>query len=455
MVIIKRIFIGSVLSVILFLFLVSCKDPLTTAMEDDSSGTYLSAPSAFTFRAQRVDNLQWYDVPAELLYNGEYSLVYVENAGREKVGPDKAREIGQEFDSVIYSLIRTKFGEESDVDGNGKITILILDIIDGGDDSSYVAGYFHPGNAYSAESFPNSNEMDMIYMDMDPGVPGSEDFYITIAHEFQHLVNFFQKVFVQGSQTGQDTWINEGLSSAAEYLYKGSQVDTRIMLYNSSSYSARSEIQNGKNFLSWDMSLANYSTVYLFFQWLRIHAVNDDAIYKEILNSTYDDYRAVENSASARIFKGSWQEFLRAWFAANAVNAEAGIYGYENEIILSPPLYEYNKNTTASLNPGWGIYTAISEPAGMTPEGSIDYAGISTTGESVDPNSTEGYSGDILLSYNINPDPRGGSESTGVLPSFIPVPPSSSLLSRSISDQTAVKKIPVDVLFTPEGTIKE
>ena len=60
----------------------------------------------------------------------------------------------------------------------------------------------------------------MLYMDCNPGNPAATTFNLTMAHELQHLVNFNQKVFVQGSPAGQDTWINEGLSNAAEYVYR-------------------------------------------------------------------------------------------------------------------------------------------------------------------------------------------------------------------------------------------
>ena len=61
----------------------------------------------------------------------------------------------------------------------------------------------------------------------------------------------------------QDTWINEGLSSAAEYVYKGSHITDKINYYNAD---PNTYIAQGLNFLTWLNYYENYSTVYLFFQ---------------------------------------------------------------------------------------------------------------------------------------------------------------------------------------------
>lgn len=105
---------------------------------------------------------------------------------------------------------------------------MLLDIKDGFEPSSsvgYTAGYFYPVDMYSNTSLRQaninikSNETDMLYIDIYPGVPDSETTLSTVAHEFQHLVNF--GVSARRRSSVMDTWIDEGLSTAAEHLYLG------------------------------------------------------------------------------------------------------------------------------------------------------------------------------------------------------------------------------------------
>jgi hypothetical protein len=78
-----------------------------------------------------------------------------------------------------------------------------------------------------------------------------------------------------------DTWINEGLSTAAEYVYAGDPAG-RVRYYNDDPLGT---IQIGNNFFYWggiwdSDILADYTTAYLFFQWLRMHSSNGIGIYK-------------------------------------------------------------------------------------------------------------------------------------------------------------------------------
>lgn len=187
-----------------------------------------------TFYATNLTNGAAYAVTADIVYNGTRCKVY-KDRNDTGMNANAAAAMGQEFDNNIYGLMVNTFGTASDVDGDGKITILVLDIKDGGSDTSYVAGYFDPVNEFDSATSAEtrySNERDMLYMDSNPGADYPSAFKETMAHEFQHLISFNQKVFVQGSETGFDAWIDEGLSSAAERIYTGSQITDKIDYFN-------------------------------------------------------------------------------------------------------------------------------------------------------------------------------------------------------------------------------
>jgi hypothetical protein len=230
------------------------------------------------------------------------------------------------------------------------------------------------------------------------------------------------------------------LASAAEYLYGGQQKD-RIGWFNDDK---QETIQKGNNFFIWNGFwendlynpdlLSNYATVYLFFQWLRIHADNDNdsGIYGDIINSEYTDYRAVTSAARQKIssaFSGigdneaGWAELLGAWNAANRLRAgSASIYGYNEEIDLDFNWSYSADNNEVSLYPGEGVYSRILgtiDPSEGAP--AIRYLGLNSSG---DPVKSPPYSTTYLLTYNGSTS-NGGSAETGYAADLIPVPAAS------------------------------
>jgi len=252
--------------------------------------------------------------------------------------------------------------------------------------------------------------------------------YGTLAHEMQHLINH---VVTKGKRTfGMDTWIDEGLSTSSEYIWTGSQSTSRISYYNTDSSGG---IQNGNNFFVWGNAgrniLDEYSTVYLFFQWLRIHAQNDMEIYKKILYASDSDYRAVTKAAiEQRIIAGSgnpasdWSLLLRNWLAANFINASTGLYGYKSQISLSPKIKTGSgSNTGFQLLPGEAIYSV--NPNMPAASGFIKYAGLPARGSTAAPNETSSATSSVMLSYNINTNNSNSAATCYPYPNVMPVVP--------------------------------
>jgi len=290
--------------------------------------------------------------------------VYVEDVA--SVSAATAQAIADEFDSNIYHLIRDTFAHETDVDNNGTIILLLLDIRDGFEGSGgYIAGYY---DGTHIRSMANSNGAEMLFLDIYPAEAGSEGFYNTIAHEMQHLVNdaHYTRAYVY-----QDLWINEGLSSAAVYLYAGEQVQSRIDQYR---FAVDPTIRYGNNFFVWNgaweasgYQIANYATVYLFFQWLRIHASDGTGIYSDILNSSHGDYRSVTTVAAGSIDPSfsDWETLFSNWLHANLMHRPTGFKGYKNEIDADAPTCN-RTDPSWPLSQGEAIY-ASHGAAGYTP----------------------------------------------------------------------------------------
>ena len=302
-------------------------------------------------------------------------------------------------------------------DGNGKLTILLLDIRDGFNGSGgYTAGYFSHMNFYadltvSGGITHRSNERDMIYMDTVQAFQymSESDYFQTLAHETQHMMNSATTwlLFREGKRAGfMETWIDEGLAAAASWIYAGVINTGRIDWYNASS-----TIPNGNNFFVWDNDLDDYATVNLFFHWLR---KQDSAnVYKKIFLSEYQNYNAV--TKSFKTGTTSWSDLLETWLAANYIKHSSNEYGYKGDASFSAIQARYlsRASSTTPLYPGEGVYTYSS---GSTNTGSfpvvtdIKYQGLTTTGV-----SSTVPAGRALLTYNSNSDRAGTARNGGII----------------------------------------
>ncbi len=411
-----------------------------------------------TFRAVNAETNVYYDVESTLMASGDHCMVYVENGA--DVTEAVAQAVADCYDDSIYDQISTAFGAIEDVDNNGKVILLLLDIQDGYTGSGgYVAGYFDPVNMFDSNSEPNSNEADMLFLDTYPSVAGDADFFSTMAHELQHLINFSNTYMVDGTE--QDLWINEGLSSGAEYVYSGAVNQDRVDWFN---YNGNGAIVYGNNFFVWygywenedaNNVLDNYATVSLFFQWLRIHASNGTAIYKDILSSSYRDYRAVTDAAALRIADqdGTWLDLLRTWDTANVLCNATGEYGYEGELTVSMPYFNAVGGATAVyLSPGEGLVSANAGAYTPTASGvNIKYRGIDTDTDAVV--DAAGYTGNRILVLNANND-NGGADEKGY-PASIAGGTKLSVVNPQASTRPLPKSWKVDLHIGPDGRIAD
>ena len=117
----------------------------------------------------------------------------------------------------IIDINETVFGPPSDIDGNGRLDVLVHDIKDQYDPQNgvglFTAGYFSPAD------LTNGNNADIIHLDTYPSIYDangnrrSSDFILqTLAHEYQHLI------FAVQHGSFDLTFIDEGLAEWAEVV---------------------------------------------------------------------------------------------------------------------------------------------------------------------------------------------------------------------------------------------
>jgi hypothetical protein len=413
---------------------------------DDGNGKLVTK----RFWAQTASPQTFYQLDAEKLAENSVCEVWAE------IGSDvtkaTANNIAYEYANNIYPKMMNTFGhynvteidlldEKIDLGkkmntmeiahwiptgktSGAKLTILLLDIRDSfqeGVNNAYVGGYFYPLDLLGNDpDYPQykSNVLDMIYLDTYPSVPGSDDSNETLAHEMQHLMNFVSSVVFRNINL-METWIDEGLSAAAQWVYTGEYSEGRLDHYNKD-YSGL--IAKGNNFYVWNnrenesiyANLDDYATVYLFFQWLRLQSGGSTKIYSDIHKSNFSNYEAVTDAATKidGIYN-NWQLLLRDWHAANFTNAASGRYGYRGDSTLKNVKAPMVAGGTTSLNlfPGEGVYS--SSTTGVLPwtPGNIRYAGLPPASGS--PSDTNSFASGARLTYNVNVDWKNGTSESG------------------------------------------
>ena len=436
---------------IFIMLLSSCENLLSNG--DGEQGHFPSSPQYRTFKAQNLVHSVYYNVQSQLLYEGVKCNVWGELSSN--VSPNTAKRLANSYDNTIFPKMMSAFSSGEPiyedgkivannpveyaswlVDGDKKLTILLLDILDGyTPNSGFVGGYFSGADLLSSSIIQYSNEEAMIYLDTNPGQPGSSQSNGFLAHEMQHLMNFAVSVAKRSNRNpaGQilfssikfmDLWIDEGLSTAAEWVWSEEQEQNRVGWY---AYDMAGTIARGNNFFVWDnykydnrSIMDEYSTAYIFFQWLRVQS-GGTGIYKEIVNSIYADYRAVTISAN-KVMGGQgyyeWDTLLKTWLAANYINAPSGKYGYKNEALLRNIKAKTLPSGTKTINlyPGEGVYS-ITDAAFLWPGqgANIKYAGLTGSTPWLSDEST--FPDGALLTFNVNTNTEGIPESgktTGV-----------------------------------------
>lgn len=156
------------------------------------------------------------EVTASCIAKSEHLYIYIEDSVRGMLTEAEATAIAREFDTRIYPNVRRWMGTEwkPGLDRDNRITLLMHDV--GMNESGLdYGGYFAPAD--QLPTAPNSNRREMLYMDIFQfRERPRHTFYSSLAHEFAHLVNWFQN----GGTTDQ-RWLEEGTASFIEWAVYG------------------------------------------------------------------------------------------------------------------------------------------------------------------------------------------------------------------------------------------
>ncbi|MDP6418921.1 MAG: hypothetical protein QGG80_05590 [Candidatus Krumholzibacteria bacterium] len=285
-------------------------------------------------------------VQATLRYSGSQALLYVDSRDDSSLPQASVDELGLLFDTLIHPQDTASFGEESDIDSNGKVMILLSRVVNAmttWSDGSYVGGFFNPVDldVWSSPSGCSNHGEVFFAIVPDPvgefsPVPHSLSSTLSslppiLAHEFQHMINMGQRHIVHGNyQTPQEElWLNEGLSHLAENLCGfDEQNQSRVSLYLHSRAHRNWALASLDGAATVGNSLAERGASYLFCRYL------EDRWPGSVRNLVQSVLPGRENVTSA--CEEDFEQVFKDWIAA--------IYLDDREGEDSDPRYQFSSH---------------------------------------------------------------------------------------------------------------
>jgi hypothetical protein len=312
-----------------------------------------------------------------------------------------------ELDNDIYDWVTNIYGEEWDSDAQNKypnligadneITILLTDIDGDNSPNGGVIGFFWSKDNFDKSYVSGSNERVMFYADAVMFANGEDTWDIddswpkemvsTLAHEFQHMINFYQKYILLNTDT--DTWINEMLSESTEDIIAtkiGHSVEGRYPLFNAN---------NTLSLTAWNSQLADYAKVNVFGAYL-LRNYGGAKLLHDIMHTSYEDERAIVDAVnkSPEGLGKTFPDLLREWGVAimlsdhdNLVDTPVYNIGTLFENVYGSTIYEMRSINLFNYTPQPTIYTTSGT---VEPQGNYYYK------------IGENLTGDINISLELN-----------------------------------------------------
>jgi len=194
-------------------------------------------------------------VTATLRIETDNFQFYVDNRNSSALTDDELQELADQFESVV-PVERLLFGDESDINGDGKFTVLFTQTVN---ELSVGSGGMVTGFFFAIDLFDNliSNGREIFYTFIpDPNGnfgPAISKSFATIniypgvfSHEFQHLINFNMHFNVNNA-SAEVSWLNEGLAHLAEDIYS----------FNSDNFMTTVGLENPARVSSYFNSISN------------------------------------------------------------------------------------------------------------------------------------------------------------------------------------------------------
>ncbi|MBI3928576.1 MAG: hypothetical protein HY319_23760 [Armatimonadetes bacterium] len=313
------------------------------------------------------------NVTCRKMADGDNSIVFAEVvSGNPVIDTATAEAVVSAFDqsnpfragSGIYDRTREVFGSEWNSnptggrDGDPEVVLVVLSSSSIG--GSNVFGFFRPGDEMTRAAVATSNEGEILYLNAAGFGGDMYDGLATLAHEFQHMVDYNEKVIRDGTFTGvaEETTLDEGFSVLSEELngftLTSSGGGNSFMFGAIREYLANPE---GQSFFQFNLGLESYGAGFLFVRYLH-DRLGEDGI-RDLVTSPEQGMTNIQD-----ITGRTFSEWFMDWVVANLATDLGGPVPAELRYINLPldGTYTIRNQGTASLN---GVTPAeVQDPVG-------------------------------------------------------------------------------------------
>ena len=258
-------------------------------------------------------------VQATIMVVSEHAYWYVDDV--LDIPIDALRQAASAFDRDIYPIVTRSFGDiwNPGVDNDPRMTILHTPL-------RGVSGYFGSQDEYPRQTHPHSNQREMIYMDGQRLQVGSKAYLGALAHELQHATHW-------NADSGEESWVNEGLSEVAKSLAGYAPTFVGSFLSQPATQLNYWPNEVGR-------SAPHYGAATLFMLFLAHHYGGNEGL-KSLVQEPLDDVRGVKSYLSRHGV--TFLDVFKDWVVANFLNSPNGPFSYGKPIA---PLRDIDTMTT-------------------------------------------------------------------------------------------------------------
>ena len=235
------------------------------------------------------------------------------------------------FDDLIFPTVTGAYGEASDLDSDGRISILMTPTVnrltEPESSQGVIGGFFFGLDLVRGNE--NSNEGEIFYTvvpdpEGDLGNALSTERVLEVvpsilAHELQHMVHFNQRVLLRGAESTGSLWVSEALAQMAETVV-AEELEDRGMVELAASYHA-GNLDRARRYLAnpeqvsvvvaaGSGTLEERGAGWLLLRYLRAQAGTNDVLLR-LTQTTRPGIANVEHESERE-----WAQLLAEWAAA-------------------------------------------------------------------------------------------------------------------------------------------
>ena len=235
-------------------------------------------PAERTFHLMTQDGLptdpaSYRTIAGRLRAVGRRVQVYADATDYANIDAATLRDIVASFDDRVWPAVAGRFGPATDVDGDGRFTILLTSWLSRlGEGKTRVDGFVRGADMDRRQPAPFGNRADMMYLNAQ--LKAGPHLRTVLAHEYAHAVTFSRKVLDADprgpldASAEEEGWLDEAIAHLVEdeLGFSRSNLDYRISAFLSQPERYRLVVDD---YFAADLfrSHGNRGATYLFLRW--------------------------------------------------------------------------------------------------------------------------------------------------------------------------------------------